>query len=104
MKLSLAWIFDHIKADWKSQDVQLIFKKFNAITAEIEKIHSVAFDLKNFFMATLVEQIADSLVLEIPELGKKVSLPLPVQAQDLIVLKPGLCFMLKQTESNFSWM
>lgn len=103
MKLSLAWIFDHIKADWKSQDVQLIFKKFNAITAEIEKIHPVAFDMQNFFMATLVEQTADSLVVEIPELSKKVSLPLRSQAQDLLALTPGLCFMLKQTGSDFSW-
>lgn len=103
MKLSLAWIFDHIKADWKSQDVQLIFKKFNAITAEIENIHPVAFNLQNFFMATLIEQTADSLVLEIPELGKKISLPFRLQAQDLLALVPGLCFMIKQIGSDFSW-
>jgi len=103
MKLSLAWIFDHIKADWKSQDVQLIFKKFNAITAEIEQIHSIDFDLTNFFMATLVEQSNDSIVLEIPELGNKVSLPLRAQAQDLLALKPGLCFMVKRIGADFSW-
>lgn len=103
MKLSLAWIFDHINADWKSQDVQLIFKKFNAITAEIEKIHFINFDLSNFFMATFIEQVGDTLVLEIPELSSKISLPLRAQDQDLLALKPGLCFMLKRTGADFSW-
>lgn len=103
MKLSLAWIFDHINADWKKQDVQLIFKKFNAVTAEIEKIHYINFDLSNFFMATFIEQAGDMLVLEIPEINKKVSLPQRAQAQDLLALKPGLCFMLKHVENDFSW-
>jgi len=53
MKVSLAWIFDHIDVDWKKQDplTKLVFheivSKFNQITAEIESVKKVKIDLSN---------------------------------------------------------
>ena len=41
MKLSLAWIFDHIDADWHSIDVAELVAKFNEMTAEIEGFKKV---------------------------------------------------------------
>ncbi len=34
MKLSLAWIFDHIDADWQSVSVEHIVETFNQTVAE----------------------------------------------------------------------
>ena len=70
MKLSLAWIFDHIDADWKKQDVQNIMRLFNQTTAEIECFYEVNFDLSHFFLA--VPKSAGSF--SIPELGKEIEM------------------------------
>lgn len=50
MKLSVAWIFDHINADWRTCDTNELVAKFNQMTAEIEHSHSVSINLDNFFL------------------------------------------------------
>ena len=45
MKLSIAWIFDHIDAPWRSIDIADLVSRFNKTTAEIESIHQVSLDL-----------------------------------------------------------
>lgn len=52
MKLSLAWIFDHLDADWRSIDVKQLVQKFNRTVAEIEHVRKVDIDLEN---VTLVQ-------------------------------------------------
>ena len=42
MKLSLAWIFDHIAGDWRNYDVQSIVNHFIRTTAEIESIEKIS--------------------------------------------------------------
>src|ERR1700722_5828224 len=44
MKLSIAWIFDHIDADWRTIDIADLVAKFNKITAEIEQVQKVQCD------------------------------------------------------------
>ena len=44
MKLSISWIFDHIDADWKKQNIDDLVAKFNKISAEIESFYKVNFD------------------------------------------------------------
>lgn len=53
MKLSLAWIFDHIDANWQQQDVAEIARRFNKTTAELEHTEAIKHDLTPFFMGTV---------------------------------------------------
>ena len=50
MKVSLAWIFDYIDADWRSIDVDDLVDRFNRITAEIEGVEHFKIDLDKFFL------------------------------------------------------
>lgn len=104
MKLSLAWIFDHIEADWKDQDVNLIAAKFNEIVAEIEHVTRFKFDSGQFYVARQESVSADSVSLFIPELSQTVTLPVRSNTYDLIA--PGYdnpVFMLKREGLGFSW-
>jgi phenylalanyl-tRNA synthetase beta chain len=57
MKLSIAWIFEHIKAvDWSKLDLTQLVAKFNQITAEIESCESLKLNSESF---TIVEILAD---------------------------------------------
>ena len=38
MKISVAWIFDHIDADWSKVSIFTLVEKFNKTTAEIEGV------------------------------------------------------------------
>lgn len=75
MKLSISWIFDHINADWRKQDIDLIIKKFNEISAEIEDSSVIKFNLDKFAVATVDEVKGDKLLLSIPEWNAKIDLP-----------------------------
>lgn len=44
MKLSIAWIFDHIDADWHTIDIAELVAQFNKKTAEIESVQRLADD------------------------------------------------------------
>lgn len=103
MKLSLAWIFDHIDADWKKQDIDLIFKRFNAVTAEIENFNTYSVDLNNFFMGSIVEQNDSGVTLKIPELSFNVNLSNRSIGNDLLEVGLGSCFMIKRDSNGFSW-
>ncbi len=53
MKLSLAWVFDHIDADWKTIDVAHMITQFNKVVAEIEGFHKHTLDLAQFSVAEI---------------------------------------------------
>ncbi|HLB94340.1 MAG TPA: phenylalanine--tRNA ligase subunit beta [Candidatus Babeliales bacterium] len=72
MKLSVAWIFEHIKAvDWSKLDLTELVTKFNQITAEIESCASLELSPEHF---TLVEVLADQKIFS-PELNLNLELP-----------------------------
>ena len=48
MKLSIAWIFDHIEADWKEQVIPRLIELFNQKTAEIERFTRITINLEAF--------------------------------------------------------
>lgn len=52
MKVSLAWIFDHINADYHIINVEQLVGKFNETTAEIEGWYKITTDLTNIFFLT----------------------------------------------------
>ncbi len=108
MKLSLSWIFDHIDADWKTQDVQLIVSKFNTITAEIEKIFPFSVNLNDFFIAqcTPMSMAAGLAGFQgyIPELDVHCQLPVREKTIDLITSNnKSPFFMVKRSGNDYEW-
>lgn len=104
MKLSLAWIFDHIDADWKLQDINLILSKFNTTTAEIEGFEHVKFHLNSFFLAKESSKNETEVKLSVPELQTKIVLPVRSQANEVVsggVKHP--IFMIKKLHDGFAW-
>lgn len=75
MKLSLAWIFDHIDADWKKQDAKEIYAKFNATTAEIEKFYSLKIDLSPFYFCKIHANSPRGISVGVPERSYEFLLP-----------------------------
>ena len=67
MKLSLAWIFDHIDADWKVIDVSQLVEVFNKTTAEIEAWHKSTIEVESFSLAQIVSVHDDYIMLYSPE-------------------------------------
>ncbi len=96
MKLSLAWIFDHLNADWRQQDVDHIYRQFNRITAEMEGVHHVNHDLSEFFFGTLGATQGTHVEVTLPELGKTMQMPART-----VPLAGAL--LLKKNGTDFTW-
>jgi|SaaInlLV_10m_DNA_2_1039722.scaffolds.fasta_scaffold00006_77 phenylalanyl-tRNA synthetase beta chain len=82
MKISVAWVFDHIDADWKKQDINYLVKRFNQVTAEIEKFDIIHFDLKPFAVARVKSQNEQLAVIEIPEWKESIELHSRINKED----------------------
>jgi len=97
MKLSLAWIFDHINADFKKIDIETLVAKINKSTAEIESYFKIKIDLDNLFLAQVRSINQQNIILYVPELNKEVELSFRSG------LKQGDILTLKKENLNFSW-
>jgi phenylalanyl-tRNA synthetase beta chain len=105
MKLSLAWIFDYIDADWKKQDINKIFSRFNTTTAEIEGFHKLKYNLQDLFLGKVVEHAKDKTRLFVPELKKDIELAKRQDETDGIfahIQNPIL--MIKKLDGVFYWV
>lgn len=67
MKLSLAWLFDHIDADWRKIDVAHLVNRFNKMTAEIESFEKIEIKLDTLAAAQVIKIGSDRLIVECPE-------------------------------------
>lgn len=90
MKISIAWLFDHIESDWKKVDLAEFTSKFNTTTAEIEAFYKVECDVKSFTLATVTAVHADRMTVVSEELGKTFDLPVD---KGVVV---GQCLMIKK--------
>ncbi len=97
MKLSLAWIFDHIDADWKNYNIDEIVTRFNAVTAEIEGIHPYVAELENIAFARIESKESDRCQILIPEWNKEYDLPNREDAQE------KQFFMVKKEKQRITW-
>ena len=113
MKLSLAWIFDHIDADWQQQSAEKIVELFNKTTAEVESFYHIAHDLTQFFMVkpetssspAHPEERADASVskgppltplsITIPELKQTITLP----TRSALFTEPTVSWLIKKDGS-----
>jgi phenylalanyl-tRNA synthetase beta chain len=103
MKLSLAWIFDHIDASLPSQNLNELFIRFNEASAEIDGIHKLSYDLENMFVATVSEIKSSGIELHIAELSKKVLLPFRDDVQDNSQKNASYVYLIKKTDTTFEW-
>lgn len=73
MKISIAWIFDHIDADRSVIDIPDLIKRFNETTAEIEGCRIVAVDLDSLALVQ-VRDVAKKVGAYCPEWHQEMSL------------------------------
>lgn len=97
MKLSVAWIFDHIIGSWKDHDIPKLVERFNTTTAEIEDYYKVTTDLHDYFLARVTDKNADGITVFIPELTQEANLSVRNDAQS------GKLFMVKKKNNEFKW-
>jgi len=96
MKISLAWLFDHIEGDWHKVDVPTLVSLFNLKVAEIESFEQIALNHQDFTVAKL-EQIGPKIQLFSPELDQKIELPI---RNDLVI---GKYYFLSKRTSEWAW-
>ena len=99
MKLSIAWIFDHIDADWKKQDIKYIVSKFNQVTAEIESFYTIDFDLCRFAICKILKKDKNGLKVLIPEWKKEIILPKRDEKED----RSDSYFMVCKSGNSINW-
>ena len=97
MKLSVAWIFDHIIGSWKEHSIPELVERFNTTTAEIEDYYKVTTDLHDYFLARVIDVQSDHVTVFIPELTQETNVSVRDDAQ------PGKLFMLKKNKGQFKW-
>lgn len=102
MKLSIAWIFDHIDANWQDIDINTIATKFNKITAEIENVHHVSVNLDNFYLAQRTTQT--STTVHVPELKQDVTISQRTDPTEQVLAKTkSSVYLVKKTGETFTW-
>ncbi|MBI2775224.1 phenylalanine--tRNA ligase subunit beta [Candidatus Dependentiae bacterium] len=75
MKLSLSWIFDHLKGSWADYDIQELVRRFNTTTAEIEQVEHITLNTDHFTLGTVLKIDKEKIILFSSELDKELVLP-----------------------------
>jgi phenylalanyl-tRNA synthetase beta chain len=98
MKLSLAWIFDHIKTR-RAEDYNVyeLLKSLRGSPAEIDSVHEIALTWDDFSMVKIIEISAHSITAESVEWCKKITLSARADA------RIGVCFLVKAEEAGCRW-
>ena len=76
MKISLAWIADHIKIPRTELNNERIVELLNAKTAEIDAVETIKTELSSFFVVTITDIQEAEISADCPERKNKVRLPL----------------------------
>lgn len=97
MKLSIAWIFDHIQGSWKDQDIPALIAKLGATTAEIDHVKLVEIDLDALHIARVVKVSSESITLVSLESKKEFALA-PLKNQ---TYTPGTMFMVVKENKQY---
>ena len=97
MKISIAWVFDHIDTssihgDWQSIDMVDLINRFNQTTAEIEHMQKVSVNVDILHLAQ-VQTINDTTCSVRDETG--ITHTLPIRNN----LEIGQWYLIKQAES-----
>lgn len=99
MKLSIAWIFDHIDADWKQCDIPNLIAQLGSKTAEIEAYHTLngMTQKNNLFVVEITAIEEEMIVVYCAELKKTIDLPLRDHARN------GSFYLVQITHPGVRW-
>ena len=97
MKLSMAWIFDHIGIDFNTVDVPVLVEKFNRTTAEIESYEKISMNLDDFALAQVQSIDANCIVLFCPETHNEFVLPSRYD------VKKNKWYFVKKARDAYRW-
>ncbi|GMU19072.1 MAG: phenylalanine--tRNA ligase beta subunit [Candidatus Babeliales bacterium] len=91
MKLSLAWLFDHIDADWRKIDVAHLVNRFNKMTAEIEGFEKIEIKLDTLAAAQVTKITPDRVEVYCSEWKHTIDMPWreAKEGQIYIIAKDG---------------
>lgn len=97
MKISVAWMLDHIATKVTKPDVAKIVSLFNMRTAEIEHYEHAQIDIKNLFIGQVIQICESTITLHCAELSCDVQLPIREDAslQEF--------FLVKKVGKKFEW-
>lgn len=96
MKLSLAWLFDHIDADWRKIDVAALVNRFNKMVAEIEGFEKIEIKLDSMAAAKVINVFPDKVVVECPEWKHTIDMP-PREANE------GHIYIIAKEGDKYRW-
>lgn len=97
MKLSLAWMFDHIKSDWRQADLDAIVQQIGQTTAEIDGVVPCSWDWEQFFLGEVSHVLPDEIECMLTDRNKKIRLPFRGDAQ------VGSLLLIKREDSEHVW-
>jgi phenylalanyl-tRNA synthetase beta chain len=89
MRLSLAWILEHIKVDTKEVDIKHLIDRFDMVTAEIEEVEHIQLDPASFTLVEVTAISEQNITAESPEFKKTITVPFrkEVEIQKLYLVK-----------------
>ncbi|MDP3889483.1 MAG: phenylalanine--tRNA ligase subunit beta [bacterium] len=97
MKISIAWLFDHINADWNDIDIANLVDRFNKTTAEIERYEKIKLDLDLVSFAQVTDITDRAIALWCPERNEECSLPARAG------IKIGDWLLIIQSNKGYRW-
>ena len=97
MKLSLAWIFDHLDADVSQIDSKHLITQFNRTTAEIEHTYTVQNNVTGMHCVCVINSTRDAITTTCPSLEKNYILP---PRPDVIT---GQWYLIKEDGNTVHW-
>lgn len=96
MKLSLAWIFDHIDADWRKIDVAHLVARFNKMTAEIEGFEKIEIKLDTLAAAKVTKVSPGRIEVHCTEWKHTIDMP----AREVI---EGHIYIIAKDGDSYRW-
>lgn len=102
MKLSLAWVFDHLASDLQRYDATDIVKKLGQTTAEIDGYTEVSFAWEDFFIGEIATITSHEIKVYIPEEKRNYDLPTRPDVPAALV-EDGYAVLLKKEKNSVRW-
>jgi Phenylalanyl-tRNA synthetase beta subunit len=108
MKVSLSWVFEHIKNAPSSLEnfaIDDLVTRLSAITAEVEGVQKITYNFDDFILARVTSMHDDTVIMESGEggfWGKKITLPARAAAagKDMYV---GSFYLVKKDQEGYRY-
>lgn len=97
MKISVRWIFDHIKGLFDTVAIEQLVDLFIKTTAEIEGWKKLSLDLHHLTLAQLISVKHDTVTLHSPEWNSKLELPMRSD------YKQDAWYLVEKKDNGYVW-